>query len=310
MYTCQMVHHHHNCLNTKKPYVKLCRLCIDSCPHQAISIYRELNSQRCTECGICMAVCPSDGFIYYSTSKLHEFMLGAEKIVLNCPQAMNAGHEIPCLGILDRDSWLALLIAAGEKEVTLVTGVCAACPDKKACAVSVQVFKEIHTSWPDHPALRLKVAPDNGGSAPGGESTSVQARSGGKGWRDIGREKLEAMLPGITSDEAYPIPKARQFLREVWQSRKSAIGALPLPALEVSEGCRECGECAAVCPQGALTNKEKGEQVTLIYEPLKCVGCRRCLNICRSQALSMEYKPLSYRLFTGKILVHQGKQRL
>ncbi|SHN80178.1 4Fe-4S dicluster domain-containing protein [Desulfitobacterium chlororespirans] len=310
MYTCQMVHHHHNCLNTKKPYVKLCRLCIDSCPHQAISLYRELNAQGCTECGICMAVCPSDGFVYYSIAKLGEFIRNAGKIMLNCPQAMSAGYGIPCLGLLDRDLWLTLLMIAREKEVTILTGVCAACPDKKACGMSVRIFKEIHNSWPDHPTLRIKVAPDDGESETGGETTSVQNRSGGKGWRDIGREKLEAMLPGITSDETYPIPKTRQFLEEAWRSRKSAIKALPLPALKVREGCRECGECAEVCPQGALTNKKNGEQLTLIYEPLKCVNCQRCVNICRSQALSMEYKSLSYRLFTGKILVHQGKQRL
>lgn len=302
MYTCQMVHHHHNCLNAKKPYVRLCRLCIDSCPHQAISIYRELDSRRCTECGICTALCPSEGFVYYGAPELCEFIRTAEKIVLNCPQAMAAGREIPCLGLLGRDWWLILLMAAREKEVTIVTGVCAACPDKKACAMSVRIFKEIHNSWPDHPALRIKIAPDGQGGEPGGETT-VQNRRGEKGWRDIGRKKLEDMLPGLTSDQTYPVPKTRLFLKEVWQARTSALEALPIPVLKINERCADCGECSEVCPQGALTTREAKGRSALIYEPLKCVGCQRCLNICRSQALSMECKSLSYRLFTGKILL-------
>ncbi|HHY28593.1 MAG TPA: 4Fe-4S binding protein [Desulfitobacterium dehalogenans] len=302
-----MVYHHHNCLNTKKPYVNLCRLCIDSCPHQAISVYRELNAKHCTECGICMAVCPSDGFVYYNTDKLYEFIRNSEKIVLNCPQAIPAGYEIPCLGVFDRDLWITCLMVAREKELTIVTGMCAECPDKKACGMSVQIFKEVHNSWQDHPTLRIKVIPGDGGGEPVMEAMSAQTRSEEKGWRDIGREQLEAMLPGITSDEAYLIPKTRQFLEEAWQSRKSEIKVLPIPALKINERCVDCGECSEVCPQGALTQKENREPLTLIYEPLKCVRCQRCVNICRSKALSMEWKSLSYRLFTGKILLHQEK---
>ncbi|MDP4160652.1 MAG: 4Fe-4S binding protein, partial [Bacillota bacterium] len=87
IYNCQIVYNHDSCLNTKKAFVNLCRLCIESCPHQAISVYRELDAKRCTECGICMAVCPSDGFVYRSSDKLYEYIQDSEKLVLNCPQA-------------------------------------------------------------------------------------------------------------------------------------------------------------------------------------------------------------------------------
>ena len=313
IYNCQMVYHHDSCLNTKKAFVNLCRLCIDSCPHQAISVYRELDAKHCTECGICMAVCPSDGFVYRNSDKLYEYLQNAENIVLNCPQAIPAGYEIPCLGILDLDLWLTLLLYAREKELTIFTGVCANCPDKKACGMSVQIFKEVHNTWKDHPPVRIKVAADNGSSESAiGDMASVPTQNEKKGLLDIGREKFEAMLTGNTSDETYLIPKTRQFLEETWRSRSSpsfGIEVLPIPALNVSESCTNCGECPEICPQGALTKKENEEQLSLVYEPIKCVRCQRCVSICRSKAISMESKLLSYRLLVGKVLLHQGKRK-
>jgi len=310
IYNCQIVYNHDNCLNNKKEFVNLCRLCINSCPHQAISVYHELDAKRCTECGICMAVCPSDGFVYRDSDKLYEYIKNSEKIVLNCPQAIPAGHEIPCLGILDRDLWMTLMLYAREKEVTIFTGVCADCPDKKACGMSVQIFKELHNTWKAHPPVWIKVVVDDGNCESAmKEPMSEQTQNEKKGWRDIGREKFEAMLAGNTSGETYLIPKTRQFLEETWKSRRSGIEVLPIPALNMSESCTNCGECPEICPQGALTKKENKEQLTLIYEPVKCVRCQRCISICRSKALSMESKLLSYRLLVGKVLLHQGKRR-
>lgn len=310
IYNCQMVYNHDNCLNTKKAFVSLCRLCIESCPHQAISVFRELDAKLCTECGICMTVCPSDGFVYRNSDQLYGYIRNSEKIVLSCPQAIHAGHEIPCLGILDRDLWMTLLLYAREKEVTIFTGVCANCPDNKACGISVQIFKEVHNAWKDHPPVGIKVSSDDGSNeAAFREMVSVQTQIEKKSWRDRGREKIEAVLPGITSGGAYLLPKTRQFLAESWKYVKSGIEELPLPALKVNENCTNCGECPAICPQGALTKKENTQQLSLIYEPIKCVRCQRCVSICRSKALSMEIKPLSYRLLVGKVLLHQGNRR-
>lgn len=310
LYNCQIVYQHNNCLNNKKAYVNLCRLCTDSCPHQAISIYGELDAKRCTECGICMAVCPSDGFVYRNFDKLFEYLRNSKIIILNCPQAIPAGHEIPCLGIIDRDLWMTLMLYAREKELTIFTGACADCPDKKACGMSIRIFKELHNTWKDHPPVRIKVASDDGNSESARRETgAVQTPKEKKGWLGIGREKLEAILQENPSDETYLIPKTRQFLEETWRFRRSGIEVLPIPVINVSESCINCGECPEICPQGALTKRETKEQLILIYEPIKCARCQRCVSICRSKALSMETKSLSYRVLAGKVLLYQGKRR-
>lgn len=303
---CQIVYHPDNCLNKKRPFAQSCKLCIEACPHQAIKDNHEIDAKRCTECGVCMAVCPSDGFVDRSIDKLLEYIRGSEQITLNCPQANSMGFEIPCLGILDQDLWLSLILQSQDKKTEIYTGECVNCPDKKACGISVQNFSKVHKSWPEHPALSIIVAPDDGNNSVNNQQKK-KTPSAKMSIRNWSREKLEVMLPGITSAESYSIPRSRQFLAEMWESNKELV--LPLPALNVGESCSNCGVCVAICPQKSLTKKEEGDILTLIYEPFKCVECHRCVSVCKQKALSFENKRLSYRMFAGKICIHQGKYR-
>ncbi len=305
---CQIVYHNQNCLNTKKPYAHPCRLCIDACPHQAISEYREINSKKCTECGVCMAVCPSDGLVDRNTDLFHHYIESSEAITLNCPQAIPVGFEISCLGTIDRDLWTTLMLAARGKEVKIHTGKCAECLDKKACLQSVKAFKEVHKDWPDHPSILIQVSPDQGEKIPRTDRVTTKNESPEKGgWKKKGWEKIESILPGLTADEAYLIPRTKQLLTRHLESNPEQ--KIPIPALGINDQCTNCGVCAAICPQTALSKKENGNELTLIYEPYKCVRCQRCVNICNPKALSFATKPLSHRLFSGKVLLHKGSPR-
>lgn len=304
---CQIVYHPKNCLNTKKAYAKACRLCIEACPHQALSEYREIDSKRCTECGVCMAVCPSDGLVDRNSDDFHNYIETSDKIILNCPQATPFGFEIPCLGIIDRDLWTTLMLAARGKEVRVHTGKCSDCPDKRACAHSVRAFKQVHEDWPDHPPVLIQVSPDQG------TEVEQHVRSHERGivekvnWKEQGWQKIESILPGLTADESYLIPRTRELLSKHMEGNGNV--KVPIPALSVNDQCTSCGVCAAICPQTALTKKEEGDKFTLIYEPYKCVRCQRCVGICRPEALSFSIKPLSHRHFKGKILLHEGSPR-
>jgi len=316
---CQIVYHNGNCLNTKKPFAHACRLCIESCPHQAISDYRQLESKLCTECGACMAVCPSDGFVDRTMDNLHDYLLKAEEIVLNCPQAIPMGFEIPCLGILDRDGWITLVLLAKEKPVAIITGVCAKCEDRQACAASVQTFKQVHAEWPDHATVRIQVRPDEETGANPKTAKFTAQRAEKVGWRQRSQEKLEEWLPGLSAEETYPIPVSRQCLIKVLE--KTPEERIPFQSLTVENSCTCCAVCAGICPQGALQKREEMDpmivddkedkilSLRLILEPQKCVHCGRCVEICPSQALSYRIKLLSHRHLTGKILIHEGSPR-
>ena len=320
--TCQIVYHNGNCLNTKRPFVRACRLCIDNCPHDAISEYRQIDTKSCTECGVCMAVCPSDGFVDRSLDKFYEYLSETEEVVLNCPMAVRRGFEIPCLGIFDRDLWITLMLRANDKTATLFTGVCAECDDSGACAISVRVFKQLHADWPEHPPISIQVRPDQG-EAGLEETTKIKTTKPVNlrdlaGWRKKGLNKVEEWLPGLTADGIYSIPKSRQWLIDTLDKSGAKI---PYFALTVSDECTNCGVCSQICPQGALQKREikgpdsipedpKWEEkilsLRLIYEPQKCVHCQRCVEICQHKAISVSVRPLSQKLLTGKILIHEG----
>ena len=249
---CQMVYHNGNCLNTKKTFVRTCNLCVEICPHEAISEFRQLDAGRCTECGACMAVCPSDGFVDQSLDQLHDYLFSAEKeLVLNCPQAVPQGFEISCLGMLNRDAWLVLLLLAERKPVSIITGKCGECPDCPACALSVRTFKRIHEDWADHAPIRILVRPDQGenpasdgiktaesdsGKTTGSDNSKKPESNSGKkdGWgsggrplsrpgsslRKAGWKLVTKWLPGLTETESYLLPKYRQWLLEALESNQ------------------------------------------------------------------------------------------
>lgn len=310
---CQIVYHNGNCLNTKKPFARACRLCIEACPHTAISEYRELNTKQCTECGVCMAVCPSDGFVDRMMDELHNYLFSdqEQEIILNCPRAVPLGYEISCLGMLHRDLWSTLILLSHKKAVSLITGTCAECEDKAACAVSVQTFKSLHADWPGHSPVRILVKPDQGEEVPpknDAPPTKSVARRDALGlWREQNWKKVEGWLPGLTAEETYPVPRTRRWLAEALQ--KNEEQKVPFWTLTVTDTCTSCGVCAAICPQGALEKRETDGKVRLVFEPFKCVQCNRCVEICRPKALTLTVKPFTHRLLMGKILLFEGSPR-
>ena len=271
-----------------------------------------------------MAVCPCDGFVDRTMDKLHDYLFGGNDLILNCPQAIPLGFEIPCLGILNRDGWMTLMLLAEEKSVTIMTGVCAKCEDRQACATSVQAFKQVHTDCPDHAAIRIQVRPSEETGEPVTEErlTNVVPRVNLTGWKQKSRDKVEEWLPNLAAENTYNVPKYRQWLIEALE--KIDGRKLPFRALSVADSCTSCGVCVAICPQGALikqqekntpqsgedpAKEEKIVSLRLILEPQKCVQCGRCVEICRPLALSFSLKPMSHRLLTGKILIHEGSPK-
>ena len=325
--TCQMVYHKGNCLNTKKPFVRACELCVEICPHKAISESRELKAKQCTECGACMAVCPSNGFVDQTMDKLHDYLFEGEdrkEIVLNCPQAIPRGFEIPCLGMLNRDGWMVLMLLAEDSPITIMTGVCAECQDRLACATSVQAFKQVHEDWPEHAAISIQVRPDVAAAKlqTKEESQYVAPQIKRTGWKQKSRDKIGEWLPSLAAEDTYTVPKYRQWLLEALKEKTE--GKIPFRALTVADSCTNCGVCAAICPQGALQKQEamnpdqsaedpvKEEKIVslrLILEPQKCVQCGRCVEICRSLALSLSLKSMSHQLLTGRVLIHEGSPK-
>ena len=61
--------------------------------------------------------------------------------------------------------------------------------------------------------------------------------------------------------------------------------------------CIACGaRCQSDCPEDAIEMNEKGEPV---INTAKCIGCRRCVKICPTQALEMYFTPEERKILAG-----------
>ncbi|MGI6449301.1 MAG: 4Fe-4S dicluster domain-containing protein [Desulfitobacteriia bacterium] len=306
----QILFHPGNCLNLKKPYPRECRQCLIFCPHEALSENKNIIHDKCTECGLCMAVCPSDGLVDRDMPRLGRYLFESERIVLNCPLAEPSGYEIACLGMLDRDAWTTLILLAEGKEVRILTGDCGQCDDRAACVVSVAVFKELLQVLPEHPALKIEILPAGKGSPELLANTNNRDKKPTErriSLRQQGKEKLKAILPGLEAEETYATPKTREWLAQALSFNPEK--KIPFKAVKASDDCTGCGVCAKICPQGALSQEQKQGKIRLIYEPLKCVQCARCIDICGPKALSFEYINFSSKYLRGKILIIETMAR-
>lgn len=295
--------HYGNCLNHKKPFSRKCTLCIQNCPHGAINELREINLEKCTECGICTAICPSDGFVYRDMKSFYRYLFYSQEIILNCPLAEALGYEIPCLGMLDSDAWTTLLIQTNNMEIKILTGDCTNCYDKKAGLASKRILEEINQRWPKHPTIKIEDLPVKGNSSESLNVNPLKISDSEKrvGLREQGREKLKMLFPAIAAEETYDIPTTRQWLKEALE--QDFEKRVPYYGLVAGDDCTGCGICVKICPQNALTQIPKDSTNLLIYEPLKCVQCSRCVETCGPKALRFDYLSFSYKFLTGRILL-------
>ena len=95
---------------------------------------------------------------------------------------------------------------------------------------------------------------------------------------------------------------------------------LKLMPRKINSGCTSCGECSAVCPVevddwwNAGTKKRKA-----IYKPFPqavpdryvidintCIGCGKCVKVCKSDAIDLDEEPAIRRVNVGAIVIATG----
>lgn len=54
--------------------------------------------------------------------------------------------------------------------------------------------------------------------------------------------------------------------------------------ISCKEGCLHLGSCIKVCPASAIYRNEKN---MILVDPKKCIGCKKCVNVCPNNVIKM-----------------------
>ncbi|MFQ5575031.1 MAG: 4Fe-4S binding protein, partial [Terriglobia bacterium] len=297
-----------------------CSLCVENCPSQAVSLEGPVSliAERCTNCGVCVGLCPSGVFepLKEDTSVLlHDIdrcLDGCNELGWACsPLLRDEGRsysrvvEVPCLARADL-SLLLSAVARGARTLYLNTAKCAEC-------VLLEAREPIHKSIENANGIMVALGRDTRVVAVYGFPVPIKRERARYGRLGRGESmSRRAFLSGLrkttltssvrrenSETEQRPL---RELIRSSWSSSNRellldslrALGPAPRGAslpksapfgqVEINERCDFCGLCALTCPSRALV-KAGGAEPGLDFTAALCLGCGLCQEICPEDAL-------------------------
>jgi len=304
-----------------------CTRCADACPTHAItwSESLQIDSDKCTGCGICATVCPSGAIEARSPTNVELLTQVQERakeqaaVVFACPKHLkamesNGAHfiRVNCLGRLDA-SILVGAVAAGARSVCLMDGACAECPNTTGRAVAAQMAQTANAllqAWGLSPRIASvsQFAPES--KTPTRVSASTQGVSRRAFFDLLARETTKATAITIASvlgstnaqEKEEEIKKGELPTRAPVKQQilLKCLRRIGKPVVKDWEGnlwaqfgfavkCNGCQMCAFFCPTGALTKIEQEGKLGVTFKIALCTNCRLCQEICylKSVTLSM-----------------------
>lgn len=286
---------------------RLCTACQENCVANAIRISEqvEIDWSRCTRCGVCAAVCPTEVFeiqVLSDNMILKEIMEQPkpEQIQIVCdfvkgqfqgkerqPQGKGRKITVPCIG---RFSETFLL------ESTIISSNClefAKCTSDCRFAIGRKVVEEMQR--------RSSLIIASFEAAPQRDETVKKTISDRRILlSEAGLEAMRMILPMNTPNSAGGIsqhkpPTHRTNLINIMKRQTQPLGEpiirgeMPFGSIILdTEKCQLHGDCSKACPTGALQllDNNQGKEITFLYGA--CVGCKACLHACSTDALSLE----------------------
>ena len=249
-----------------------CSRCQDSCPQQAIT-NREIDAEKCDNCGLCTAICPTGAI--QSDSDYDAALTATQKLtpqVLMCRKVSPAG--MPCLGALNRRLLWAL---AENQPLSIDTSRCAACNPAVAKWLDTEIAacNEVLQAA-DKPLLKL-----------------VHVKEAAPAPKPVARRSFFRSLFHAAADTATEIAAAqtqRQYAFDpvIWLEKQAASPCALFPGMTVQASCTACGLCTMLCPEKALAICDTETGKALTFNPVKCTACGLCINNCPQTALRLQ----------------------
>jgi len=265
-----------------------CTKCVEACPESAISddgVHKSIvvDLDRCTDCGLCGAACPTDAFAQ---------VYDVDRFVDTAGARLRCGDGVPCIAAIATEDLITLMLRHGE--LTLVDGVCGHGGHHAAAATRVAEANAFLKGTGLHGVARLERGTQEHVADEAQEQPALPDRRRlflGGATRPV-RGKLT--MPGRLDKDnlQYTQDRRWRFLARLPDTARAVEPTVDADTLSFASSkvlhadrCTLCTVCVRICPTGALTSGRTFRD--LRFDASLCVKCGLCHEVCVTDAITL-----------------------
>lgn len=282
-----------------------CRLCLESCPTNAISIDQSLtvDSSLCNDCGICVNVCPTG--VFQLTDTPYRLLLdklkarSAAEFVCSRAHPANDISTVPCLGYLD-EGVLVAAVGNGARAVSLNFAECKRCEQKSGLRAAAKSLKNANSVLALFSASKKisAIATETDGGHSQQQSPPSSRREFFSFLKQGAQDIVTSAMRNVDDDQKTrvtlkpKIPEKRSRLLKHIRALGTPLtdqaeaNGLPFAQVEINSHCDGCNICTTFCPTEALKCFDRKDKQIIAFRLDYCLDCKLCSDICPKDAIT------------------------
>lgn len=257
-----------------------------------------MNSNACSECMVCVSVCPSEALTVDMSDfyRMIDHLGEVPSAVLGCrthPE-VRAHEKTFCLGVLSEEHLIGLSVLV-HQPIQLNLTKCGDCKNGSIVPILSQRLIQIAARTSIKVSEKIKLVDDEADLEY--KEVSYERRLFFKALKNVSVNGYRKMFDGDDpkqiersySDKILPL-KRRVLIKTLShvsdEIRKGLLNAY-FYNISMDSRCNLCNACVKICPTGALRSNGK-EIPKLQFAMTSCIGCRLCEDFCRKKAVQVK----------------------
>jgi ferredoxin len=297
---------------------------------------------ECIGCGVCSAACPNGAFM---VKERHDKKIiqeigskptdpEARTFRISCERGdASSDLIVSCLGRLT-DVLLLEPFRMGASNIEIIEPSCSECPSAKAAShlngiiqrtlylydmLGIErdrIYKkniplQDLIKMPEKPVSRREFFGAIRKNAMGVAAASIpdfenKDKENTEEFREVIHKRPENPKRALLLESLGNFLRKDRTLKTVYVNSNDAI----LAEVEVTSECTACGVCAALCPTGAITQRQTEDLFSLSFRPYLCTNCHVCVKTCMHKAINIKESALLNLLLEQKeVKLFEGKRK-